>query len=156
MAPRKDNSPSVATFADHEVITPPHPLGMAISHVPSADDEDPVARAEAALAQLSSEFAAWMHAECERLETARQQVMRQGFTENAHAELFPAAHDIMGEATTFGYPAVVGAAESLCQLLEHTPERSRIPLTTGRAARRRGARHRANIAAPPSPSSPPH
>jgi HPt (histidine-containing phosphotransfer) domain-containing protein len=128
MAPRKDNSPSIATFADHEVITPPHPLGMAISHVATADDEDPVARAEAALAQLSGEFAAWMHAECERLETARQNASREGLTEKIHTELFRAAHDIKGEAATFGYPAVADAAESLCRLLEHTPEISRIPL----------------------------
>ena len=127
MAGRKDNSPSVATFADHEVITPAHPLRMAISHVADTDD-DPIARAEAALAQLSGEFAEWMRAECQRLETARQQVLREGFTDKTHAELFRAAHDIKGEASTFGYPAVGAAAESLCRLLEHTPEVSRIPL----------------------------
>jgi HPt (histidine-containing phosphotransfer) domain-containing protein len=127
MAARNDPSPSVATFADHEVITPAHRLEKAIAQS-TKDDFDPVARAEAALAQLSKDFAAWMAAECERLEAARQEVMRQGFTEQTHAELFRAAHDIKGEAATFGYPAVVGVAESLCRLLEHTPERSRIPL----------------------------
>jgi HPt (histidine-containing phosphotransfer) domain-containing protein len=127
MTARKDNSPSVATFADHEVITPPHPLRQVIAQAPNSDG-DPVARAEAALAQLSTEFAGWMLAECERLELARQDVMRDGITEKTHAELFRAAHDIKGEAATFGYPAVVGAAESLCRLLEHTPEMSRIPL----------------------------
>src|ERR1700735_2871890 len=34
----------------------------------------------------------------------------------------------MREAATFGYPAVADAAESLCRLLEHTPEISGIPL----------------------------
>jgi hypothetical protein len=48
MAPRKDNAPSVATFADHEVITPPHALRKAVAQVADPDD-DPVARAEAAL-----------------------------------------------------------------------------------------------------------
>jgi HPt (histidine-containing phosphotransfer) domain-containing protein len=128
MAARKDPLPSVATFADHEVITPAHRLEKAIAQSPK-DDFDPVARAEAALAQLSKDFGEWMQAECERLEMARQEVARQGFSEKTHAELFRAAHDIKGEAATFGYPAVVGAAESLCRLLEHTPERSRIPLT---------------------------
>jgi len=128
MTARKDNSPSVATFADHEVITPANPLYKAIAQAP-ADDDDPVARAEAALAQLSTEFAEWMQSECERLETARREVVRQGFTEKTHAELFRAAHDIKGEAATFGYPAVFGAADSLCRLLEHTPSMSRIPLT---------------------------
>ena len=67
MAVRKDNMPSVRTFADHEVITPANPLHKAIAPA-SADDDDPVARAEAALAQLSTEFAEWMQTECERLE----------------------------------------------------------------------------------------
>ena len=104
MAARKDNTPSVATFADHEVITPPHELRKAVAPAPIRDD-DPVARAEAALAQLSSEFADWMHAECERLEAARQEVKRLGFTKKTHDELFRAAHDIKGEAATFGFPA---------------------------------------------------
>jgi chemotaxis protein histidine kinase CheA len=128
MSPRKDNTPSVATFADHEVITPPNNLRKAIMHVTAGDDDDPVARAEAALAQLSSEFGDWMRAECERLEETRQEVKRSGFDKNTHAALFRAAHDIRGEAATFGFPAVGEVADSLCRLLEHTPEMTRIPL----------------------------
>jgi HPt (histidine-containing phosphotransfer) domain-containing protein len=127
MANSKDSTPSVATFADYEVITPPHKLRKVVSAAADSDD-DPVARAEAALAQLSSEFPGWMHAECERLEAARQEVTRDGFSEKNHAELFRAAHDIKGEAATFGFPILTGAAESLCRLLEHTPEIERIPL----------------------------
>ncbi len=44
------------------------------------------------------------------------------------AKLFRAAHDIKGEAATFGYPAVGTVAHSLCRLVEHTPDMSRIPL----------------------------
>jgi HPt (histidine-containing phosphotransfer) domain-containing protein len=127
MSRRKDDTPSVATYADHEVITPPHELRKAVA--PAADgDEDPVARAEAALAELSGEFAVWMDAECERLEAARQDVKRDGFSKVMHDALFRAAHDIKGEAGTFGFPAVVGAADSLCRLLEHTPDITRIPI----------------------------
>jgi HPt (histidine-containing phosphotransfer) domain-containing protein len=126
MSRRKDDSPAVATFADHEVITPPHKLRRAIAPVTDAND-DPIARAEAALSELSGEFANWMQSECERLETARQDVMRLGFTEQTTEALFRAAHDIKGEAATFGYPAVAGVADSLCRLIEHTPERSQIP-----------------------------
>lgn len=126
MAQRKDQAPSVATYADHEVITPPHALRKVIG--PAVAGDDPVARAETELAKLSNEFGAWMLAECERLEAARQDVARQGFTEKTHDALFRAAHDIKGEAPTFGFPAVAGAADSLCRLLEHTPESARIPL----------------------------
>jgi HPt (histidine-containing phosphotransfer) domain-containing protein len=128
--PRRDQrkeAPLVVTYADHEVITPPNELRKAV--VPAgADDDDPVARAEAALVQLSSEFGNWMQAECERIETARQAIKLLGMTEHTHSALFRAAHDVKGEAATFGYPEVVGAADSLCRLLEHTPEIGRIPL----------------------------
>lgn len=127
MTTRKDPAPSVATFADHEVITPPNTLRKAIVKAIDVDD-DPMARAEAALAQLSNEFGDWMHAECERLEAARQDVKREGFSVKTHATLFRAAHDIKGEATTFGYPGVGAVAESLCRLIEHTPDMSRIPI----------------------------
>ncbi len=126
MATRKDETPSVATYADHEVITPPHALRKAIT--PAQDgDGDPVARAEAALEELAGEFAGWMHAECDRLEAARREVRREGMTKKTHNDLFRAAHDIKGEAATFGYPAVAPVADSLCRLLEHTPDIKRIP-----------------------------
>ncbi len=128
MPPRKDDTPSVATFADHEVITPPHELRKAVGPALDADD-DPVARAEAAMAELSSQFSDWMQTECERLETARQNVKHRGFTEKTHEALFHAAHDIKGEAATFGYPEAAGVAKSLCRLLEHSPELARIPIT---------------------------
>jgi len=123
----KDMTPSVATYADHEVITPPHRLRKAMKMATEGDD-DPIARADAALKQLSSEFGSWMQAECDRLEAARQKVAAQGLDEKTYDELFRAAHDIRGEAATFGYPIVAGPADSLCRLLEHTPEHDRIPL----------------------------
>jgi HPt (histidine-containing phosphotransfer) domain-containing protein len=125
---RKEQDFAVVTYADHEVITPPNALRKAIAPT-GPDDDDPVARAEAALVQLSSEFAGWMQAECERIEAARQTIKHHGMTEDSHTTLFRAAHDIKGEAATFGYPEVVGVADSLCRLLEHTPDIARIPKT---------------------------
>jgi hypothetical protein len=124
---RKDQAPLVVTYADHEVITPPNELRKAVASA-GADDDDPIARAEAALVQLSSEFSGWMQAECERIETARQAIKLLGMTEHTHDALFHASHDVKGEAATFGYPEVVGVADSLCRLLEHTPEIAQIPL----------------------------
>jgi hypothetical protein len=122
------DKPSVATYADHEVITPPHALRKAVSTVPLPVAEDPVARAEQALEQLSSRFAAWMEAECDRLDQARKTVMAVGFTKAARDALFFAAHDIRGAADTFGYPMVAVPADSLCRLIEHTPDMRRIPV----------------------------
>ena len=128
MAPRK-NTAVVATYGDHEVITPENKLRKAVSaRAPMHGEDDPVARAEQALAELSSEFGSWMDSECERLDRARREVIGAGFTAPNKQALFHAAHDIKGEAATFGFPAVAAAAESLCRLIELTPDPARIPL----------------------------
>jgi HPt (histidine-containing phosphotransfer) domain-containing protein len=129
MSSAKSDKPLVATYADHEVIMPPNTLRRALSSVRDANSaDDPVARAEAALAQLAGEFSGWMSAECERLDRARLAVRAQGFTAATREALFHAAHDIKGEAATFGFPWVATAADSLCRLIEHTPDPDRIPL----------------------------
>ena len=91
--------------------------------------------------ELSSEFSSWMDSECERLDAARRDVKAKGFTKATRDALFHAAHDIKGQAATFGYPLVASPADSLCRLIEHTPDMNRIPMRAGRPARRRGARH---------------
>ena len=64
MKPRK-NQPTVRTFADHEIITPQHPLArfVVITNNDMTPDLDPIARAEAALDRLSHEFDNWMQDE---------------------------------------------------------------------------------------------
>jgi chemotaxis protein histidine kinase CheA len=129
MARSKNDRPSVATYADHEVVCPPHPLRKAVAKVSNEDPaDDPVARAEQALAQLSSQFTGWMYAECERIDAARTAVKAHGFDKTTREALFHASHDIKGEAATFGFPWVAQAADSLCRLVEHTPDMKRIPL----------------------------
>jgi HPt (histidine-containing phosphotransfer) domain-containing protein len=126
----KKDKASIATYADHEVITPPNSLRRFASNVSAGDfQREAIARAEAALAQLSGEFSSWMNQECERLDQARCGIKANGFTKATREALFHAAHDIKGEAATFGYPAVAPPAESLCRLIEHTPDLSKIPIT---------------------------
>jgi HPt (histidine-containing phosphotransfer) domain-containing protein len=120
-----NSNPATGDDTVHEMTAQMRRLAEAAAAL-SADD--PVEGAEAALAQLSSEFSAWMYEECERLEAARQDVVRQGLSQKTHGPLFRAAHDIKGEAATFGYPALAGVADSLCRLLEHTPQLTRIPV----------------------------
>lgn len=123
----QDEAPTVATFPDHDVITPPNKLRKAIKPA-TARDEDPVVRAELALAELATEFAEWMQQECDRLDMARRRILEIGLNKATRQALFHAAHDIKGEAATFGYPAVAATAESLCRLVEHTPSTEHIPL----------------------------
>jgi chemotaxis protein histidine kinase CheA len=127
---KKGNLAAVSTFADHEVILPPNKLKKAVVRVRPGTrvDFDPVARAEAALAELASEFSVWMDQECRRLDLARMAIRARGLDASTRDALFRAAHDIKGQAATFGFPLVAPVAESLCRLLEHTPEVDRIPV----------------------------
>jgi HPt (histidine-containing phosphotransfer) domain-containing protein len=122
---QQNSNTAIADDAAHEMTAQLRRLAQAAAAV---SGHDPVAYAEGALAELSREFSAWMYEECERLETARQDAVRQGLTQKTHGPLFRAAHDIKGEAATFGYPALAGVADSLCRLLEHTPQLARIPM----------------------------
>jgi HPt (histidine-containing phosphotransfer) domain-containing protein len=130
MASAKSTKPDVITYGDHEVITPDtRKLRRAVGRADDvAIDDDPIARAEKALAEISGEFEGWMRAECERLEAARKRLKTEGLSKTTRQELFLSAHDIKGDCATFGYPAVAPAAESLCRLLEHTPDVAKIPL----------------------------
>lgn len=129
MAPRK-NTAAIATYGDHEVIVPENKLRKAVlAKAPEGgEDDDPVARAEKALSDLSGEFGSWMDSECERLDKARQTVSAGGFNKGTKEVLFHASHDIKGQAATFGYPAMAAAANSLCRLIEFTPDSTRIPI----------------------------
>ena len=125
--PRNNNRQNVQVFADHEIITPVNRLEKAVMKVVVPGD-DQLARAEAAVAQLSGEFAGWMAAECDRLDGARQLIRDHGFAKRFLDDLFLAAHDFRGGAATFGYPLAAPAAESLCRILEHSPDNTRIPV----------------------------
>jgi HPt (histidine-containing phosphotransfer) domain-containing protein len=117
----------VETFADHHVITQPNPLRKVLRRVTERDLDDPVARAEKALAGLSGEFKNWMGIEADRLSAAHAAILKGGFTDYTCEELFRAAHDIKGDAATFGYPSAGAAAESLCRIIEHAPDLDEVP-----------------------------
>jgi HPt (histidine-containing phosphotransfer) domain-containing protein len=122
------NTAAVATYGNHEVIVPENKLRKAVSLKPISIHDDPVARAEAALAALSTEFGSMMDEECDRLDKARQNLAKDGFSKTNKERIFHAAHDIKGEAATLGFPLVAAAADSLCRLIEYAPDVTRIPL----------------------------
>jgi len=131
MSQKKADLAAVSTFADHEVILPPNKLKKAVQKVKPGTriDFDPVAQAEAALAELADDFGQWMDQECTRLDAARHAIKAAGINNGTRDALFLAAHDIKGQATTFGFPMVAPVADSLCRLIEHTPEMARLPLS---------------------------
>src|SRR6202049_66856 len=127
MAKDKSGDIDVKKFADHHVITQPNPLRKVLRRVDDEDRDDPVARAEKALADLSGEFKNWMVVETERLAAAHAAILKDGFTQTTRDELFRAAHDIKGDASTFGFPSAGAAAESLCRVIEHAPDLAKVP-----------------------------
>jgi chemotaxis protein histidine kinase CheA len=127
MAPKKPPQISVETYTDHQVITQPNPLRAMVHYVEDKDFDDPVARAEQALADLSGEFKDWMRIECDRLSAAHAAIKRDGVNKDRQDEMFRAAHDVKGHAATFGYPTAAAAAESLTRIIEHAPDLAKVP-----------------------------
>jgi HPt (histidine-containing phosphotransfer) domain-containing protein len=127
MTQDKSATLQIKAFADHHVITQPNPLRKVLRRVAEKDLDDPVARAEKALAGLSGEFKNWMTVEADRLSAAHAGILNAGFTDLTREELFRAAHDIKGDAATFGFPSAGAAAESLCRIIEHAPDLDLVP-----------------------------
>ena len=128
MTPTKPKPPEVVNFSDHQVIKPDiQALRNAV--VPgTAFDVNLVERAEKALQRLSGEFAEWMNDDCKKLDAARADIKANGLNDTNRADMFRAADDIKGNARTLGFPEAAPAADSLCRLLEHTPDINRIPI----------------------------
>lgn len=127
MSKNKPGDIEVKAFATHHVIMQPNPLRTVLQRVADDDRDDPVARAEKALKDLSGEFKNWMTIEADRLSAAWETIHSDGFTEATRGELFRAAHDIKGDAATFGFPSAGAAANSLCRIIEHAPELAKVP-----------------------------
>src|SRR5260370_42389967 len=97
----KDKPPAalqIKAFADHHVITQPNPLRKVLRRVPETDLDDPVGRAEKALAGLSGEFRNWMAIEAGRLSAAHATVLQERVTDATRQEQFPPPHGIQGHA----------------------------------------------------------
>jgi hypothetical protein len=127
MTKNKPGDIEVKAFATHHVIMQPNPLRKVLRRVPDGDRDDPVARAEKALEGLSGEFRNWMAIEADRLSAAWDSIRSDGFTDITRGELFRAAHDIKGDAVTFGFPSAGAAANSLCRIIEHAPDLAKVP-----------------------------
>jgi chemotaxis protein histidine kinase CheA len=84
-------------------------------------------KAREAVDLLAGQFPLWMQEEAERLGQARDALSRDGVNRERLDRLFTAAHDIRGQASTYGYPAAADIAGLLCTLIELSPDPMRIP-----------------------------
>jgi chemotaxis protein histidine kinase CheA len=110
-----------------EIFMPPNVLKAKVGSVAGAGDIAAIKRAEAAMETLKSEFNAWLTDDIARLA-----MVRGGFANNPTREmrcdLFRAAHDLKGQADTYGYPLVARIASSLTNLLDESNTKPVIPL----------------------------
>ncbi len=90
----------------HHVITQPNPLRKVLRRVEDKDMDDPVGRAEQALAGLSGEFKDWMATEVDAAvgRLCRHPATTASPRRRATSCSAPRS-DIKGDAATFGYPS---------------------------------------------------
>jgi chemotaxis protein histidine kinase CheA len=128
MASAEPEKPKVVAFKDHEVITPDTRKLRRMMRAEVPGEPDQVEAAERALSKISGEFHLWMKDECALLDAARLKIRDNELSKETSQELFLAAHNIKGDAGTFGFSEVVRAADSLCRLIEYSPDLKKIPM----------------------------
>jgi chemotaxis protein histidine kinase CheA len=89
-----------------------------------AIDPAAIAKAEAALKSLASNFTQWLADEISKLDAARQQVRAEGATSETMENLYLRAHDLKGLGTTYGYQLITRIAGSLCRLIDDKEKRA--------------------------------
>jgi chemotaxis protein histidine kinase CheA len=89
-----------------------------------AIDPAAIAKAEAALKSLASNFTQWLADEITKLDAARQQVRAEGATSETMENLYLRAHDLKGLGTTYGYQLITRIAGSLCRLIDDKEKRA--------------------------------
>ena len=91
-------------------------------------DPDAIAKAEAALKGLSSQFGQWLQDELTKLDAARAAIATDGLNRVTADGLFTRAHDLKGLGATYEFPLVTRIAGSLCKLLGDGDTRAHTPL----------------------------
>jgi chemotaxis protein histidine kinase CheA len=111
-----------------EVINVPNTLKLKVGPRFVGLNASAVAKAEAALKSLSSQFSKWLQDELEKLDVARTAIRTHGLTKETADQLYTRSHDLKGLGTTYEFPIITRMAGSLCKLLETPEARLKAPL----------------------------
>jgi len=85
---------------------------------PGGFDPAAIAQAEAAVAALAADYRNWVRADLAQLQEAWEKASAGTEGRRTHLDaMFTTAHNIKGQAGTFGYPLVGRIAGSLCAYL---------------------------------------
>lgn len=111
-----------------QVVPAPNTLKLKVGGRFAGIDPAAIAKAEAALKNLSSNFAEWLQDELNKLDAARSRVKAEGWTNETAENLYLRAHDLKGLGTTYEFPIVTRMAGSLCKLIDAPEKRLNAPL----------------------------
>lgn len=111
-----------------QVINQPNSLKLKLGGRFGGIDMAAIAKAEAALASLSGNFAQWMQEELQKLEAARQTIRVDGMTAQSAEGLYFRAHDLKGLGATYDFPLITRIAASLCRLIDDPETREAAPM----------------------------
>jgi hypothetical protein len=110
------------------MIQVPNMLRMKVGARFGGMDPNAVAKAEAALKNLSGQFSQWLQDEIDKLEAARAAIRTQGVNTATADRLYLHAHDLKGLGTTYEFPLITRIAGSLCKLMDEPAMRVAAPM----------------------------
>ncbi|MFT4075882.1 MAG: Hpt domain-containing protein [Asticcacaulis sp.] len=110
-----------------QIIQVPNTLRAKVGGRLGAIDAQAIAKAEAALADLSSQFEDWLMEEIKKLEAVQQLIKDEGLNPVNSDQLFYRAHDLKGLGTTYGFPLITRISGSLCKMLDEEEKRAVAP-----------------------------
>ena len=106
----------------YQIIDPPNLLKAKVGGELEYD-QVLVDKAEAALAELSEEYTAWLEGDIAELTRLLEKMTSDPAVARPHLEAMARlVHEIRGQAGTFGYPLVTTLADSLFNLLDGVDE----------------------------------
>jgi len=111
-----------------EFIHVPNTLKLKVGGRFGGNNSAAIAKAEAALKSLSSNFAEWLQDEITKLEAARARIKIEGWTTDTAEILYLRAHDLKGLGSTYEFPLITRIAGSLCNLIDDPATRLAAPM----------------------------
>lgn len=111
-----------------QVIPVPNTLRLRVGGRLGGIDPAAIAKAEAALKNLSGNFSTWMNDELAKLEAARARVRSEGMNPETAENLYFRVHDLKGLGATYEFPLVSQFAASLCKLIDEPATRCKAPM----------------------------
>ena len=111
-----------------QVIQVPNTLKLKVGGRFGGIDPSAIAKAEAALKNLSSNFAEWLQDELTKLDSARARVKTDGWNTETAENLYLRAHDLKGLGATYEFPIITRMAGSLCKLIDDPATRLNAPM----------------------------